>query len=656
MLEDTFSRVSPEASGERAFANVIAISQFHRIQASPGFRKAAEYCVDCMLETSPNSEVIHYPAESGVKFWHYPSFQEWSGKRAVLKILSPKNLAGKFADFEECPISLIQRSKATPRKGMTTQLVYVGEGKKASDYRDAKGKLAICDSHCPHDVYEAAREGGALGIVLYRQRPLEPLRKGFGVQGIRQYNSFWNQQKDLLGFVLTPDDGERIVSYLTSPESRRRPIKVWALVEGQRYPGTLEVVTSLIPGEIPKEIIVVAHLCHPRPSAGDNASGVAALLETHRVLGTLIEKRILPRPRYGIRFLLVPEMTGTFAFLSRERVVRKRLLVGLNLDMVGQKQEVTGSTLCIESPPLSSSSFTPYLLEEAVRAAFKQGCNPGSTEDLFSIKMQPTSFSGGSDHSILSDPTIGVPTPMLIQWPDKYYHTSGDTPDKVSSDVLERIVAAACTYAFTCAHASEEDMLRALSVAGRSLRKRVIDEMSRFAASSAKEWISPEYKAKFLLSSGKKALRSVRRLLPESKTLKSRTKMEEGALAHCVRRELAISMLSITVRRRKVRSHQTGRGKYGKTTIRRVLPGPAYTAIALLELGRRWQSQYRRWAKKEKLAYTMEILALYWTDGKRSLEEISRLVAAELGHTNPDFLKFYFDMLEEAGMVEITRR
>jgi hypothetical protein len=49
----------------------------------------------------------------------------------------------------------------------------------------------------------------------------------------------------------------------------------------------------------------------------------------------------------------------------------------------------------------------------------------------------------------------------------------------------------------------------------------------------------------------------------------------------------------------------------------------------------------------------MEPLALYWANGRRSLREISNLVAAELGTTNPDFLKFYFDILEEAGIVEV---
>jgi hypothetical protein len=352
MFKEAFSKIALEASAGRAFDHLVSVCRSHRIQASPGFREASEYCVDRMLEVSENARVIHYPADPAVRFWHFPSFEEWSAKRGVLEITNPRSFARRVADYQSCPISLIQRSKATPPGGVTTEIVYVGGGKSAKDYRRAKGKIAICDSHCPRHVYDAATRAGAAGVILYRHRPVPGLRKGAGVPGVRQYNSFWWNEQDLFGFVLTPEDGQELVSYLGSPEAKNRPVGAWALVESESYPGSLEVVTSLIPGIESKEVLVIAHLCHPKPSAGDNASGVAVALESYRVVADLIDKGNLPRPRYGIRFLLVPEMTGTYAYLSRERRLGRRLLLGLNLDMVGQKQEITGSTLCIESPPV----------------------------------------------------------------------------------------------------------------------------------------------------------------------------------------------------------------------------------------------------------------------------------------------------------------
>jgi TnpA family transposase len=74
----------------------------------------------------------------------------------------------------------------------------------------------------------------------------------------------------------------------------------------------------------------------------------------------------------------------------------------------------------------------------------------------------------------------------------------------------------------------------------------------------------------------------------------------------------------------------------------------------LMQLGSRRRDRYRRWAAREKKAHMIQMLALYWADGTRSLAEISRLVAAELGYTNPDFIEFYFDLLADAGIVEIV--
>jgi aminopeptidase YwaD len=650
MFKDSFSRIAVEASADRAYDHLVSICRFHRIQASPGYRAASDYCVERMLEVSNSARVIHYPADADVKFWHLPSFEEWSAREGILEIANVPGLASRIADYQSCPISLIQRSRATPPGGISTEVIHAGKGTVSKDYRRARGKIAVCDSHSPRDAYDAAVRAGVSGLILYRHRPLPDLRTGIGVMGVRQYNSFWWEEKDLFGFVLKPEDGQQLVSYLNSAEGRKKPPKAWALVDSESYPGSLEVVTSLIPGKEPKEILIIAHLCHPKPSAGDNASGVAVALEAHRVIADLVENGSLPQPRYGIRFLLVPEMTGTFAFLSREPAVRRRLLFGLNLDMVGQDQETTGATLCLESPPLAASSFTPYLLEAGVKEAFRRGTNPAGTGHLPSARIRTTPFSGGSDHYILSDPTVGVPTPMLMQWPDKYYHTSGDTIDKISPDVMRRMVIAASTYAYTCALASDEDLLQVAGVTGRGLRKWVIDEIAEFSGSGRPRSVEPEYVAGFLLARGKEALRSVRRLSPRSKGLRDRIRAEEKMLARCIKNEKGLA--SVRVKRGAGGMMTAKLGRHARAVYRRTLPGPADMGALLMGLGPGWKSRYRRWLAKEKASYVIQPMALYWMDGRRTSDEICRLIAAETGACNPEFLSFHLDLLEEAGVIE----
>jgi hypothetical protein len=655
LFEQSWRRISAAASGDRAFDHVTAISRYHRIQASPGFRQAAGYCLDHLLGSSPDAGLVYYPAERDVRFWGHPSFEEWSCKSASLTVTSPEHLAGKIADFQDCPISLIQRSCPTPRRGIEAELVFVGDGRSAGDYGDARGKIGLSDSVCPRCIYRAATEGGAIGVVLYRQRPLPPLRVGSGVRGVRQYSSFWAGETGLFGFVLTPETGESIARHLRGPQARSKPVKVHAQVDSESRPGTFEVVTSLIPGKEQREVVLVAHLCHPKPSAGDNASGAAALLEAHRILTELIEKRSLPRPRYGIRFLLVPEITGTMALISREPAVRRRLIMGLNLDMVGQDQDITGATMCVESTPKASPSFGNYLLGEVTRRAFTSGRTPGAAGELLGIRMQQTAFSGGSDHMILSDPTVGVPTPMLIQWPDKYYHTSGDTPDKVSPEMLGSVVAAAATHIYTCALASEEDMLWISGITGRALRRQVAAEMGAFAGSDARAWIDYAHKSRFLRTHGRRTLRSISRLVPESRRLRKAVDAEISLLARCIRQE-------VTAARRVENNSQEGRPKprvftssLERVMVRRLVPGPPDMPAALRDAGLRRRRQYEKLARQEPMAGTIASIALYWADGRRSVAGIARQVAAEIGHTNPGFLKAYFDVLREAGVVEFTR-
>jgi aminopeptidase YwaD len=668
MFRKVISAVSEEASGERAFEGVSSIARFHRIQASPGFRRAAGYCVDVMLESSENARVIYYPAEDGARFWHFPSFEEWNGRRGILKVMAPGELAGRLADFESCPISLIQRSAPTPRGGLATEIVYAGAGEGPADFRGARGKIAVVDAYAPHTVYDAAVKAGVRGIIIYRQKPVSPVRMGVGLEGIRPYCSFWWDERDLFGFVLTPEDGMRLVSYLRSPAARKHPVKAWALVDGERHPGTMEVVTSLIPGREEKEVVLIAHLCHPQPSAGDNASGAAAVLEVHRLLNELIRAGRLPQPRYGIRFLLVPEISGTFAYLSPEDDPAANLIMGLNLDMVGQKQDVTGSTLCIEKPPMPSASFATYLLSHLAEAQFSAGSNPGSTASVPLVRWTDTPFSGGSDHAVLSDPTVGVPTPMLIQWPDRYYHTSGDMPENVSPDLLGRIVTMAGTCIYLCALADESDLLEIVSLTGRGLRKEAIDGLASLEESPAAEWVTPRYKARVLGSAGKQALKSIAELAPQSVRLKKAIRREEAALRDCLRREAAMASTRRRARAAGAGKTRSRRGtdalasrektlrELDKIVVSRLVRGPVDPRALMRQLSPAKRARFMKRVTRQSGALMIGTLGLFWADGQRSIAEIARLVAAELGYTDPRFLKFYFGLLKDAGLVEYRSR
>src|SRR5262249_58714206 len=101
-------------------------------------------------------------------------------------------------------------------------------------------------------------------------------------------------------------------------------------------------------GEERGEILLLSHLCHPQPSANDNASGAATALECARALGRLRSRGVLDGRGRGVRVLWMPEFAGTSAWLARDPARAARTVAALNLDMVGESHDQTGSTFLIE--------------------------------------------------------------------------------------------------------------------------------------------------------------------------------------------------------------------------------------------------------------------------------------------------------------------
>src|SRR5581483_6437947 len=100
-------------------------------------------------------------------------------------------------------------------------------------------------------------------------------------------------------------------------ELARGAVKLAAHVRGKMVPASFDVVSATIAGTDPAagEIVLTAHLCHERAGANDNASGSAALLAAARALEAAIAAGELAPPRRTIRFLWLPEISGSQAWL-----------------------------------------------------------------------------------------------------------------------------------------------------------------------------------------------------------------------------------------------------------------------------------------------------------------------------------------------------
>jgi hypothetical protein len=275
-------------------------------------------------------------------------------------------------------------------------------------------------------------------------------------------------------------------------------------IESRRFATRLPLLSAVFPGEWPGEVLLTAHLCHPQPSANDNGSGVAAALECAEVLARWRAEGRWPAQARTVRVLWMPELTGTYAWIGADASRAERTVAALNLDMVGQDQAACGSTLLVEHPPHFMGSFAEELVLRA-RDAAQDWVESFSGPGHYSLaRMSQVPYSGGSDHAVWIDPAIGVPCPMLIQWPDRYYHSSLDTPERTDPASLALAARTALVYAGVIATAGPDGLARLLALAGRGARRRLL---------SALEAPRPRAAAEAERLRGLMALASVARLL-----------------------------------------------------------------------------------------------------------------------------------------------
>lgn len=64
----------------------------------------------------------------------------------------------------------------------------------------------------------------------------------------------------------------------------------------------------------------------------------------------------------------------------------------------------------------------------------------------------------GSDHDVFN--FFGIPSVMSITWPDRFYHSSEDTIDKVSKATIELIGKAVLATALALAKAEKDELQR----------------------------------------------------------------------------------------------------------------------------------------------------------------------------------------------------
>jgi hypothetical protein len=138
--------------------------------------------------------------------------------------------------------------------------------------------------------------------------------------------------------------------------------------------------------------------------------------------------------------------------------------------------------------------------------------------------------TGGSDHICFNNPAVAVPGIEYFTWPDQWYHTDTDTPDKADSTEMKRVAFLGAATAWAAAQCSDDvaaGLLEAASDFGyrRIAERELAPAIDRISAADAKGLAAAVESALNLVRFGVKretaALRSVEEISTGSPSAKA---------------------------------------------------------------------------------------------------------------------------------------
>lgn len=451
--EKVIDELIGEMSGERAMKHLLELAAYNKN------RPASEFGDGTFREAAYVLGKLKEYGIEGAQIERFPGGESWDAVDGQLWEISPHRR--KMVDYEEIGASLAPNSLTTD---VEAELVWVGEG-RASDFdgKDVKGKIAVSYAS-GRTLARTADRFGAIGIVsIYSPRPtFDPTQI--------LWTSITTGDNVKFGFYMPPKTGLILKNRLVAGEK----IKVHAKIESNMHTYEIQDPTGYIPGTDPdaQEIILTAHLFegYSKQGANDDLSGSSALLELARAMKVLIDEGRIPPPKRTIRFLWIPEYAGSRPWAAAHPELMKKTLANINMDMVGAQLTKSYSLYSVMRTTFGNPHYINDVVEhwlKYVGQVNREILQNRRGEKILKPIMAPTGSSeplyfsiethyGSSDHEVFNDIKVRVPGVLMITWPDQWYHTSGDRPDKSDPTQLKRAGFITMAAAYTIASADDK--------------------------------------------------------------------------------------------------------------------------------------------------------------------------------------------------------
>jgi hypothetical protein len=153
----------------------------------------------------------------------------------------------------------------------------------------------------------------------------------------------------------------------------------------------------------------------------------------------------------------------------------ERTLANINMDMVGEWLTLNQAYMRLMRTTYGHPHYLNDVMENYYRyvgdsnneriqnrSGFYKVPNrivaPSGSDEPFYYSIE--THYGASDHMVFNDWGVQVPGIMMIVWPDRWYHTSGDRIDKADPTQLKRVAVIGAAAAYTIASADDDMAIR----------------------------------------------------------------------------------------------------------------------------------------------------------------------------------------------------
>ncbi len=302
------------------------------------------------------------------------------------------------------------------------------------------------------------------------------------------------------------------------------------------------------------------------------------------------------------------------------------------------------------------------------------------TRDRLQAVMTP--FTSGSDNEIYNH--LNIPAVFSVIWPENYYHSSQDTPDKLDPTQLHRSVFSGLAAMTTLAYAGDNDVPHIAELAFLGARDRIAADQERassliLASMPGNLGENVRWARQVMRHSYRRETAAIRSSSAFAQTAPSRQAVEkvtqllqaeeDGALRHFAElASLEAARLGVTLEQvvpsaeeqeadRLVPRWNKGRELLGTDYVfRKAAADSTLRVDRVREAIAQAEKKMRAQGETDLRIMGFADAPAYYANGQRSMLEIRDSIAAEFTPLPIDVIELYFRAFEKARVMTIEQR